>query len=1195
MPDPFIHLQVHSEYSLTDGLLRIPELVTFARKQHMHSIALTDSMNLFAAVKFYQECKKQGIKPIIGCDINSYHTDTSAISRTSPSPALFRITLLARNQQGYQHLLQLVSQAQIQYRHTAAVQTDTLETIVSKTDQPVVLSSWLPDHADGLFALLPKTSDVGQQLLAGNTELASQYLSHWLHVFPKSCYLAVQRIGQEDDELYLEQALTLAAHHHCPVVAVNDAHFMTAEDYAAHEARVCIISSTVLTDVKRKTPYTPQQYLRTDQEMRTLFTDLPEVITNTSELAKMATLTLHFHQHFLPDYPVPANKTMEQLLEEQVQHGLTLRMQKLLPDTAVAPSANPHHPYPQTKIYQQRIQFELNIIERMGFAGYFLIVAEFIQWAKQHDIPVGPGRGSGAGSLVAYALGITDINPLDYDLLFERFLNPERISMPDFDIDFCVEGRDRVIQHVAKLYGKDAVGQIITFGTMAAKAVVRDVARVMGKPYGLGDRIAKLIPFAVDMTLQRAVEEEPMLAKYIREDEEAAEVMEMAYKLEGITRNVGTHAAGVVIAPDKLSNFTALYCDDQGNLITQYDKDDVETVGLIKFDFLGLKTLTIIKNTLGFVQEFMGKEIDIINIPLHDEQTFTLLQQGLTDAVFQLESTGMKEVIRDLQPNCFEDIIALVAMYRPGPMDLIPDYIKRKHGKQTVVYLHPLLEEILANTYGIALYQEQVMQIAQVMANYTLGQADILRRAMGKKKRDVMEEQRESFITGALNNQIKQETAEATFAMIEKFAGYGFNKSHAACYALIAYQTAWLKAHYAPAFFAAVLNADIQNTDKMVAFIQEVKRFGTPMIMPDVNRSTYGFTLSQHDPDQSSEQQENKQPYAIIFGLGAIKGIGKGPAEAIVSARNKSGNFTDLFDFCCQIHTEQLNKRVMQALIYSGALDSLSLNRASLYRYYEQALVFAGQRQQQQQSQNLSLFDFDRDTDPYAYQNHPATNLQPVPEWSKTQILDREKQVLGFYISGHPLECMREELAFWRIRPIRNIRHKIDDRLIAGLLVRIFRRRTKNGQDFFVMVLEDDTGSFELAIYPEVYQEAAGLLQTGKILIVAADIRQEWKNKQLRGVVKTVYSLTQYRMNQQVRILVHFHIRNMDQEMQQLQKLLSEQHDPEGTEVFICYQNQDGQEYRVKLGTQWRVQFSEALIQQLEEAFSAQRVQLFYF
>ena len=1203
MSDSFIHLQAHSEYSLSKGLLRMTELVGFAKAQGMHSIALTDEMNLFAAVKFYQECEKQGVKPIIGCDLYCHHSDQTAKLHSANHPS-FRLTLLVKNQPGYKNLLILLSQA----HHSSR--------------KPAVIRDWLTNYAEGLILLLPKASDVGQQLLANNSRLAEQHLAHWLDCFKDNCYFAVQRLGYKDDELYLNQVLKLASRKDCPVVATNDAHFRSAEDYEAHEARVCIATSAVLTDAKRQSPYSPEQYLRTDQEMRELFSDLPELITNRTELAKTANLKLDFGKNFLPDYPVPQGKTVKQLLEEQTRQGLSARFAKN--------PAKYHDALVQT--CEQRIDFELDIIGSMGFAGYFLIVAEFIQWAKTHNIPVGPGRGSGAGSLVAYALGITDIDPLDYDLLFERFLNPERISMPDFDIDFCVEGRDQVIQHVAELYGKDAVGQIITFGTMAAKAVVRDVTRVLGKPYGLGDRIAKMIPFALDMTLSKAVKEEPLLADFIAQDEEADEVMTMAYKLEGLARNLGTHAAGVVIAPGKLSDFTALYYDDQGNVISQYDKDDVETVGLIKFDFLGLKTLTIIKNALEFIQQHKATSaeisLDISTIPLDDSKTFTLLQDGLTDAVFQLESGGMKNVIKDLKPNCFEDIIALVAMYRPGPMDLIPDYIERKHGKQKVSYLHPQLEPVLENTYGIALYQEQVMQIAQVMASYSLGQADILRRAMGKKKKDVMEAQREAFIEGAAKNKIDKSIAEETFAMIEKFAGYGFNKSHAACYALIAYQTAWLKAHYPQAFFAAVFNAEIQNTDKIVQFRKEAERFAIALIMPHVNHSDYKFTLNQQK--------------AIVFGLGAIKGIGKGPAEAITKARQSGGTFTGIVDFCSRVGTEQLNKRVMEALIYSGALDGLclnqGLNRASLLKHYDYALNFANQYQQQKQSTNLSLFDFD----PASVQHQPA-KLEPIDELPVMELLNLEKQVLGFYISGHPMDCFAEELALWRIRPIRQIKHKIEDRLIAGILLKTFRKRTKTGQDFVVLQIEDHTDSAEVTVYPEVYQNVlntlADKLQIHAVFIINVDVKEPWQDKEkerkdlpLRLIAKSIKTLEQFREErktqthvqsmqnnsgqkntrlkdtqsvnlqkkqnkdaqkesaQKTSVVLRLPHDQVDKSLARLQSLLLKHHSPQGIDLMIDYQDPSGQKHQIKLGANWRVRYSDALLADLAEGFSREQV-----
>ena len=788
---PFAHLRLHTEFSINDGIVTIKPLIAKLRELSMPAVAITDLANMFSLIKFYKAALGAGIKPVCGCDVLVESDDRSKQTR---------LVLLVKNEAGYLSLTKLISE---------------LYTENPNQSEPVVRKSQLQGRVDGLIALSgAQNSDIGMALLAEEADLAFELLSEWKQLFPNSFYLELQRVGKAEEEDYIEAAIALALKSDCPVVATNDVRFIDQEDFDAHEVRVCINERRTLDDSRRPHNYTEQQYLKTAAEMNELFSDIPEALENAWEIVKRCNLSLVLDQPSLPNYPVPAGMTMDQFFSDLSSQGLRERLRSLYGEDYESKDVE--------KPYWERLQFELNVINQMGFAGYFLIVMEFIQWSKDNGIPVGPGRGSGAGSIVAYALRITDIDPLKYDLLFERFLNPERVSMPDFDVDFCMEGRDRVIAHVAELYGKDAVSQIITFGTMAAKAVVRDVARVQSKPYALADKLSKLIPFEPGMTLKKAFEVEPLLGEFVDSDEDAQEIMEMAYKLEGITRNVGKHAGGVVIAPTKLTDFTPLYCDESGQgLVTQFDKNDVETAGLVKFDFLGLRTLTIIDWAVKMINERAGEgvePVDITNLPLTDERVYRLLQKAETTAVFQLESRGMKDLIKRQVPNCFEDIIALVALFRPGPLQsgMVDDFIDRKHGRTQVVYPHPELEPVLSNTYGVILYQEQVMQIAQVLASYSLAGADILRKAMGKKKPEEMAKQRILFMEGAGKRGIDADLSTSIFDLMEKFAGYGFNKSHSAAYALVSYQTAWLKTHYPACFMAAVLSADMQNTDKIV-------------------------------------------------------------------------------------------------------------------------------------------------------------------------------------------------------------------------------------------------------------------------------------------------------------------------------------------------------------------------------------------
>jgi DNA polymerase-3 subunit alpha len=1086
MTCPFVHLRVHTEYSIVDGLIRVKPLISTVAQLGMPAVAITDQANLFAMIKFYSGAISLGVKPVIGCDV--------LIENPEVPDRPFALVLLVRNIAGYRNLTRLIS---LSYTEKVGI------------GAPLLKKSWLESYSSGLIALSGGANgEIGRYLLEHESEDCLHLLRYWMELFPDSFYLELHRCGRPGDEAHVQAAVGLAAISGCPVVATNDVRFLSADDFEAHEVRVCIHDRRTLDDPRRPRQYTQQQYLRSAEEMAELFADLPEALQNTVLIAQRCNLDLELGKPFLPNYPVPEGMSMEEFFRKVSREGLEKHLPRLFrKESGRAVQAGSDAEFQEfSQPYYDRLDFELEVIIQMGFPGYFLIVMEFIQWAKNNDIPVGPGRGSGAGSIVAYALGITDLDPLKYDLLFERFLNPERVSMPDFDVDFCMEGRDRVIQHVAELYGKDAVSQIITFGTMAAKAVVRDVARVQGKSYGLADKLSKLIPFEVGITLSKAMEQEPALKEFVESDEDAQEIMEMAFKLEGLARNVGKHAGGVVIAPTVLTDFSPLYCDENGDgLVTQFDKNDVETAGLVKFDFLGLRTLTIIDWAVKMInaQEAHHREhpLDISDIPLDDMRVYELLQRGETTAVFQLESRGMKELIRRLLPSCFEDIVALVALFRPGPLQsgMVDDFINRKHGRADVAYPHPDLEPVLSNTYGVILYQEQVMQIAQVLANYSLGGADMLRRAMGKKKAEEMEKQRSFFLQGATERGLPADLAGSIFDLMEKFAGYGFNKSHSAAYALVSYQTAWLKKHYPAYFMAAVLSADMQNTDKVVTLIEECRQMKLPLVVPDVNVAAYNFTVN-HTGE-------------IVYGLGAIKGLGEGPVSAIIAARASGGAFTSLVDFCSRVDLRAVNKRALDALIKAGAMDCLvdaptDVARAFLFGSLADSIQAA-----EQNSRNLAagVIDMFGDIAPAPALRTNATSLQGVVPWNQQQRLREEKETLGLYLSGHPVDEFLPELKQLARDRLNNLKPEREPQWVAGLLVGVRTMKNKRGDTIAFVTLDDRSGRFEISMFAKEYDQYRSILQKDAILIIECQISIDDFNGNLRGRCKQILSLTQAR------------------------------------------------------------------------------------
>ncbi|PCJ31591.1 MAG: DNA polymerase III subunit alpha [Moraxellaceae bacterium] len=1034
------------------------------------------------------------------------------------------------------------------------------------TGRPVVKREFLAEKSEGLIALSGgKQGEIGRALLNDNVEGAELRLQDMLAMFPNRFYLELQRTGRNDDETYLHQAVELATRHNVPVVATNDVHFISKDEFDAHDVRVCIREGWTVDTKDRAHAYSEEQYLRTPEEMIELFSDIPEAVINTIEIAKRCSVEIPLGTYYLPDFPVPEGMTIDTFLESESEKGLEERLDFLFdrsaPDFAEI-----------RKAYDERLRIELDVIIEMGFPGYFLIVADFIQWSKNNGVPVGPGRGSGAGSLVAYVLKITDLDPLEYDLLFERFLNPERVSMPDFDVDFCMDGRDRVIDYVAQKYGRNAVCQIITYGSMAAKAVVRDVGRVYGKSYGFVDRIAKLIPFEVGMTLPRAMEEEPQLQELFDNDEEARELLTMALKLEGLTRNVGKHAGGVVIAPSALTNYVPLYCDDEGNnLVTQFDKDDVEEAGLVKFDFLGLRTLTIVDwalKTINPVLEQQNKEpINIDAIPLDDKPTFDLLRRADTTAVFQLESRGMKDLIKKLKPSVFEDIVALVALFRPGPLGsgMVDDFIARKHGRQKVDYPHPDLEPVLNTTYGTILYQEQVMLIPQILAGFSLGGADLLRRAMGKKKAEVMAQQRTVFADGCEKNGIDAALATSIFDTMEFFAAYGFNKSHSAAYALVSYQTAWLKAHYPAAFMAAVMSADMDNTDKIVILVDDCRSMKLSIVPPDVSVSQYKFTVNEGGE--------------IVYGLGAIKGLGEGPIEAIIEGREGGGTYKDLFEFCRRVNMKKLNRRSLESLIRAGAFDNLNSNRATIMASLPDAVQAADQYMQNKSAGMADMFGGGEDAEELGGE---YTQAHP---WSDDERLNGEKNTLGIYLTGHPIDQYEKELANFISSRIKDVKPggRGSRSIIAGLAIASRTMTNKRGAKMSFITLDDKSGRIDVSVFADVYEEYKDLIVKDAILVVEGEISVDEYAGGLKVVVRKMFSIAQARENYARMVTL-----SIDQGVVgegfagQLHRLLEPYRAQDGCRVRIDYQRSDAKG-RVYLGGDWNIKPSPDLLTQLEQ------------
>ncbi len=1153
---PFVHLRIHSEFSVVDGTVRIPDLIDRVSELGQPGVALTDLSTVFGLITFYKAARSAGIKPIVGCDV--WLTNDEDRDKAS------RILLLVANQAGYLALCQLLTRAWLENAHRGRAE---------------MRREWL-EGVQGLIVLSgARSGDIGQALMAGNRELAKSLAFSWKKTFPDSFYIELQRTEAEADQSYVHAALSLASDCGLPVVATHPVQFLGPTEFQAHEARVCISEGEILTNPRRPRWFTRDQYLLSSAEMYERFRDVPSALANAVAIAQRCNLTLELGQPRLPNFPTPEGVSLDDYLIQLSEQGLEKRMLQLFPDAAKRQEAYP--------LYAERLALECKTIIKMGFPGYFLIVQDFINWGKNNGVPVGPGRGSGAGSLVAYSLGITDLDPIRYDLLFERFLNPERVSMPDFDIDFCQDNRERVIEYVKTKYGREAVSQIATFGTLGAKAVVRDAGRVLDMPYMLCDGLSKLIPHnpADPWTLDRALKDEPAFKERYESEEEVRALVDLARPLEGLTRNVGMHAGGVLIAPGKLTDFCPLYCQpgQEGSAVSQFDKDDVEAAGLVKFDFLGLRNLTILDWAVRFVRSFNAelREFDLMSLPLDDPATYQILCDANTTAVFQLESRGMKELLKKLRPNTFEDIVAVLALFRPGPLEsgMVDDFVNRKHGRASVDYFHTDLESTLKSTYGVIVYQEQVMLISQIVGGYSLGGADLLRRAMGKKKAEEMAEHRGLFEQGALKKGYDPKLAVKLFDLMEKFAGYGFNKSHSAAYALIAYQTAWLKAHHPAEFFAATLSSDMDDTGKVQIFWRDCLANGITVLPPDVNASGYRF-----EPVADAHSAKGLPPKTIRYGMGAVKGTGQAAVEEILRAR-KEAPFTSLSDFCQRVDRHTVNRRSIEALIRAGAFDLIEPNRAALINSLGTALEAA--EQFSRSANQVSLFGDD---------SHEvvATELSQCPPWDLRTRLTEEKIALGYFFSGHLFDAWRDEVRHFVSKPLSRLEPSRDPQWVAGVIAGTRTMMGRRGKMLFV-ILDDGSAQVEVAVYSEMIDQHRNRLRDDQLLILQVKVSNDEYSGGMRVAAEHIYDLQLAREARAKSLRIRL---NGNADAAMLKRVLNPfRASPEngfpGTPVEVIYENARAS-CTLRLGEGWRVRLSDTLVEQLTTWTSPSDVEVTY-
>ncbi|MEC7640749.1 MAG: DNA polymerase III subunit alpha [Nitrospinota bacterium] len=1097
----FVHLHLHTHYSLLDSSIRHEPLFRKAEQYKMPAIAMTDHGNLFGAVEFFNGAKKHGLKPIIGCEL--YVAPESRLEKKtnhSLRDASHHLILLAKNEQGYKNLLKLVTAGYLEGFYY----------------KPRIDKELLAQHRDGLIALSScSRGEVGHNIYRENLPRAAKVAAEYKEIMGNgNFYLELQDHKLDYQEKYNKEMVRMGSQLSIPVVATNNCHYMEPEDARAHEILLCLQTGKTISDSYRMRYPNNEYYFKSGKEMSELFKEVPEAIKNTIKIAEHCNLDLDFHKINMPDYPLPDGKDAEDYLREVAKKGLKDRLELL----------SRLNEGVDEKTYNQRLDEELNVICDMGYPGYFLIVWDFIRFARENHIPVGPGRGSAAGSLVAYALKVTDLDPMEYGLLFERFLNPERVSLPDIEIDLCMDRRDKVIDYVTEKYGGvENVTQLITFGSMKAKAVIRDVGRVLDMTYGEVDKIAKLVPSQLNITLKQSFKEEPQFEKLKKEDEKVKELLDIALRLEGLPRHCSTHAAGVVISPKPLTEFLPLCKTGNGEVVTQFAMNDVEKLGLLKMDFLGLRTLTVIDNAVKLIKQSLKVDLDMETIPKDDPETFAMLSDARAMGIFQLESSGMRDLLKKMKPDCFEDIIALLALYRPGPLEsgMVDDYIKCKHGHQEEKYDLPQLEEILHETHGVILYQEQVMKIASVLAGFTLGDADLLRRAMGKKKPEEMERQREKFYQGCKQNQISSKKAEKIFTLMEKFAGYGFNKSHSAAYALVSYQTAYLKAHYPLPFFGALITSDMDNTDKVIRYIGECRELKIQVTPPNVNESFKGFTISK-----------NK----LLFGLGAIKNVGSSAIEAIIEARGKKGRFSSLEDFCASLDLRSVNKRVIESLIKSGAMDSLGESRAARMFYLEGAMDRAQAGQRDRQVGQSSMFDLLGDG------SEPDPSDKPfIEEWTDHERLGYEKETLGFYISGHPLTRFQLEMARFADATSVSIPETKNGKVvcICGVPSKITPRTTRKGDKMAQVTLEDLQGTVDITVWPEVYSAAREFLASDEPLLVKGKVEADDNSAKL--IALEMFPISEIKKHWKGKIQIHFRTAGLEKEtLVQVKNILAE-------------------------------------------------------
>lgn len=1045
MSTPFVHLHCHTDYSLLDGACETGQMMQIIAEQKMPAVAMTDHGNLFGAVEFYNKANEKGVQPIIGCEMyvaQQGHKDKSEANRYN------HLVLLCENQEGYRNLIQLVS-------------TGYLDGFYYK---PRVDKDLLAQHSKGLICLSAcLRGDLNEALLEDKYRDARRLAHEYQDMFGKeNFFLEIQDHGLEQDRKVIPELRKLALDTGIPLVATNDAHYLTKAHARSHEIMLCIQTGKTMADPNRMRFTTEEFHLKSRKEMEKLFGDCPEALDRTWDIAQRCKLKLESVKEPFPRFPIPDDATVDSYFEYVARHGFEARLLQL---DALAQRGQLRH---QIEEYRSRLDYEIKLIQQMKFSGYFLIVWDFIRYAKDHGIPVGPGRGSAAGSLVGYSMQITDVDPLQYGLLFERFLNPERISMPDIDIDFCTRGRAQVIQYVTEKYGREQVAQIITFGTLGAKAAIKDVARVLDFSFAESDRLTKMVPAVLNIKLKDAIEQEPGFKEAASKDQRVQEVLDVSLRIEGMARNASVHAAGVVISPEPLKNLVPLYKTNKDEIVTQYDMVGLEKLGLLKMDFLGLTTLTILDDALKLIEKHRGVKIVLDQLPLDDGKTYELFSKGLTDGVFQFESPGMKDVLRRYQPTRVEDLCALNALYRPGPLKggVVDDFINRKHGRSEVVYDPPDLKEILEETYGVMLYQEQVMQVANKMAGYSLGEADMLRRAMGKKKKEEMDKQRERFLSGSKSRGFAPKKAEKIFDLMAQFAEYGFNKSHSAAYGYLAYLTGYLKANYPVEFMSALLTSETGNTIKVVKYINECREMQIRVLPPDVNHSDLNFTPAGD---------------SIRFGLGAVKNVGANAVEAIVSGRREHGAFVSMFKLCEQVDMSAVNRRVLESLIKAGAMDSLSGMRSQLIAVLDGAIETGVRAQRDHASGQSGLFG-----GLMAEEDHPDPPLPNVPDWTSPEKLSGEKELLGYYITGHPLDQYSDKIPDLRTHKTSELEGLIKgyEVKLCGIITGLQRKRNKEGKPWAAMVLEDLDGSIEALAFTTVYEGVAPLLVEDRPVMV---------------------------------------------------------------------------------------------------------------